>query len=251
MGRASTMVMPEELPLGDVFGRRVGSHFASLLGAHGVRLVCGDGLERLEPRDAAEGEARPRVGSVVTRSGRRIDADLVVMATGAVPDVMLARAGGLELGGSGGISCSARLETSVPGVWAAGDVCEYQSALHGRPVRIEHWEVAAAQGRAVAASMLGDGRDFEEVPYFWSDLADWCRVEYVGPSGPWDAEVVRGSIEDGEFTVFHLDGDRVVGALTIGREDDLVHGARLLYRREALGSRVRALADPAVDLSAL
>ena len=130
-------------------------------------------------------------------------------------------------------------------------MCEYQSSLHGRPVRIEHWEVAAAQGRAVAASMLGQGRDFEEVPYFWSDLADWCRVEYVGPAAPWDSEVVRGSIEDGDFTVFHLSGDRVVGALTVGRDDDLVHAALRRRRRRALGDRVRALADPAVDLITL
>ena len=251
MGRASTMVMPERLPLSEVFGARVGAHFAGLLESHGVRLICGDGLSRLEPRPGGDEGARPRVGRVVTESGREIDADVVVMATGAVPDVMLARAAGLELGETGGVRCSARLETSVPGIWAAGDVCEYASSLHGGPVRIEHWEVAAAQGRAVAASMLGQGRDFEEIPYFWSDLADWCRVEYVGPSAPWDAEVVRGSLDDGDFTVFHLAGDRVVGALTVGREDDLVHAARLLHRRTGLGDRVRALADPAVDLVTL
>ena len=194
MGRASTMVMIEAMPLGDAFGPRAGSYFAGLLRSHGVTVVCGDGLERLVPGPAAPDEPRPRVGRVVTQGGVEIDADLVVMATGAVPDVMLARSAGLRLGESGGVACSARLETSAPGVWAAGDMCEYASALHGRSVRIEHWEVAAAQGRAVAAAMLGEGRDFEEVPYFWADLADWCRVEYVGPSGPWDAEVVRGSI---------------------------------------------------------
>ena len=251
MGRTATMVMTESAPLADVFGTRVGAHFAELLTGHGVELVCGDPLARLEPGPGGDGEVRPRVGRVVTGAGVEIDADLVVMATGAVPDVMLARAAGLELGATGGVRCSPRLETAVTGVWAAGDVCEYESPLHGGPVRIEHWEVAAAQGRAVAASMLGAGRDFEEVPYFWSDLGDWCRVEYVGPVAPWDSEMLRGSMADGDFTVFHLAGDRVVGALTVGREDDLVHAARLLYRREALGSRVRALADPAIDLATL
>ncbi|CAA9474053.1 MAG: Ferredoxin reductase [uncultured Solirubrobacteraceae bacterium] len=251
MGRASTVVMPEEAPLSEVFGARVGAYFAGLLGSHGVKLICGDGLGRLEPRAGAGEGDRPRVGRVVTESGVELDADLVVMATGAVPDVMLARAAGLELGETGGVRCTARLETSAPGIWAAGDMCEYASPLHGRPVRIEHWEVAAAQGRAVAASMLGQGRDFEEVPYFWSELADWCRVEYVGPSAPWDSEVVRGSLGDGDFTIFHLAGDRVVGALAVGREDDLVHAARLLHRRAGLGDRVSALGDPAVALSAL
>ena len=252
MGRPATMVMIEDMPLADVFGSRVGGYFGGLLASHGVRMVCGDGLARLEPQaDGEEEGARPRVGRVVTASGVELDADLVVMATGAVPDVMLARAAGLDLGDSGGVRCSARLETSVPDVWAAGDMCEYMSSLHGGPVRIEHWEVAAAQGRAVAASMLGHGRDFEEVPYFWSDLADWCRIEYVGPAAAWDSEVVRGSLEGGSFTVFHLAGDRVVGALTVGREDDLVHAARLMHRREALGEHVGALADPAVALSTL
>ncbi len=250
-GRGCTMVMTEDLPLSDAFGTTVGAYFADLLGRHGVRIICGDALSRLEPQGASPDEARPRVGRVVTEAGVTVDADLVVMATGAVPDVMLARAAGLELGETGGVRCSARLETSVAGIWAAGDMCEYESSLHGGPVRIEHWEVAAAQGRAVAASMLGRGRPFEEVPYFWSDLADWCRVEYVGPSARWDTEVVRGSIADGEFSVFHLAGDRVVGALTVGREDDLVHAARLMHRGQALGNRVRALSDPAVDLVTL
>ncbi len=251
MGRAATMVMTEEVPLADGFGPRAGEFFAGLLREHGVAIVCGDGIARLDARPGQGDEPRPRVGRVVTESGVELDADLVVMATGAVPDVMLARAAGLELGVTGGVACSSRLETSAPGVWAAGDVCEYESSLHGGPVRIEHWEVAAAQGRAVAASMLGQGRDFDEVPYFWSDLADWCKVEYVGAGARRDGEVVRGSLEVGDFTVFQLHGDRVVGALTVGREDDLIHAARLLHRREGLGSRVEALGDLSVDLAAL
>ena len=107
---------------------------------------------------------------------------MVVMGTGAVPDVMLARSAGLELGETGGIACSARLETSAPGVWAAGDACEYDSVVHGRRLRIEHWEVARAQGAAVAAAILGSREPFAEIPYFWSDLADWCTLEYVGPA---------------------------------------------------------------------
>lgn len=251
MGRAATMVMTEAAPLADGFGPRAGDFFAGLLRDHGVEMVCGAGVARLEARPGQDDEPRPRVGRVVTEAGVELDADLVVMATGAVPDVTLARTAGLELGATGGIACSARLETSAPGVWAAGDVCEYESRLHGGPVRIEHWEVAAAQGRAAAASMLDEGREFDEVPYFWSDLADWCKVEYVGSGAGRDGEVVRGSLEDGDFTVFHLRGDRVVGALTVGREDDLLHAARLLHRREGLGSRVEALGDESTDLTTL
>ena len=251
MGHGVTMVMTEAAPMADGLGPNAGAFFASLLSRHGVEMYCGDGVARLEARPGQDDEPRPRVGRVITEAGIELEADAVVMATGAVPDIMLARAAGLELGPTGGIACSSRLETSSPGVWAAGDVCEFRSSHHGGPIRIEHWEVAAAQGRAVAASMLGQGVDFEEVPYFWSDLSDWCKVEYVGTGAGRDGELVRGSIEDGHFTVFHLLGDRVVGAATVGREDDLIHAARLLRRREGLGTRVAALADESVGLAAL
>jgi 3-phenylpropionate/trans-cinnamate dioxygenase ferredoxin reductase subunit len=154
-------------------------------------------------------------------SGRSIGADAVVMGTGVMPDVMLARSAGLELGDSGGVRCSPRLETSVAGIWAAGDICEYDSVVHGRRLRIEHWEVARGQGAAVARGILGSDGPFDDIPYFWSDLSDWASLEYVGPAARWDREVVRGSVGDGEFSVFYLDGGRVAGALSVGRGDDL------------------------------
>ena len=130
---------------------------------------------------------------MVAKSGLRLEADAVVMGTGAVPDVMLARAAGLELGESGGVRVDAQLESSAPGVFAAGDVAEYRSVVHdGRPLRVEHWDVAINQGRVAARNMLGRGRDYAVVPYFFSDLADWASLEYVGPASDWDAEVIRG-----------------------------------------------------------
>ena len=76
--------------------------------------------------------------------------------------------------------------------------------------------------------MTGDPGPYDEMPYFWSDLADWATLEYVGPAASWDREVVRGSFDDGEFTVFYLDGGQVAGALTVGRSDDLEHAKRLM-----------------------
>jgi len=251
MGRRCAMVMEEQLPLSAGFGDQAGAYFAGLLRGHGVELVCGDPLAGFKPAPPSGDEERPRVGAVVTASGRELPADVVAMGTGAVPDVMLARGGGLELGDSGGVACSAALETSAPGVWAAGDICEYDSVVHGRRLRIEHWEVAAAQGRAVARAMLGEVGDFEDVPYFWSDLADWAKAEYVGPAAGWDSEVVRGSLEGGDFTIFYLDGSRIVAALTVGRPDDLAHAARLLRAGTEVGAAKAALADPGVALASL
>ena len=225
-GKRCTLVMQEELPLSLGFGRTAGEFFAGVLGSHGVEWVGGDALGRFE------GDGR--VQRVVTESGRSVDADLVVMGTGAVPDVMLARSAGLDLGETGGIACSSRLETSASDVWAAGDACEYDSVVHGRRLRVEHWEVARAQGAAVAAAIMGSQEPFAEIPYFWSDLADWCSLEYVGPASEWDEEVVRGSVDDGEFTIFYLHEGRVAAALTVGRSDDLDRARELMRSGETV-----------------
>jgi len=239
LGRRCTMVMLEEAPLSAHFGPTAGEFFGGLLSEHGVELVCGDGLERLEGSD--------RVERVVCASGRRLEADMVVMGTGVMPDVMLARAAGLELGESGGVACSADLETSVRGIWAAGDMCEFDSVLHGRRVRIEHHEVARAQGAAVAVAMLGTRRPYSEVPYFWTDLSDWCTAEWVGVTEAPEREIVRGSVQDGKFSVLHLAGGRLVAALSVGRDDDLAHARRLIASATDLSGREAELAGGDLD----
>ena len=91
----------------------------------------------------------------------------------------------------------------MPGIYAAGDICEYDSVVHGRPLRIEHWDVAFNQGKTAALNMLGRDVAHEEIPYFFSDLADWASMEYVGPGT--GEPVIRGSMDDGEFTAFYVD----------------------------------------------
>jgi len=221
LGKRCTLVMQEAAPLSNGFGETAGRFFEGLLRSHGVECVTADPLASFEGSDE-------RVTAVVTESGRRVEADMVVMGTGAQPDVMLARAAGLELGETGGVRCDASLATSAPGVWAAGDVCEYDSVVHGRRLRVEHFEVARAQGRAAAEAMLGSDAPFAEVPYFWADLADWCTLEYVGPAASWDEEEIRGSIESGEFSIFYGSEGRVVAALSVGRPEDLDEARRLI-----------------------
>jgi 3-phenylpropionate/trans-cinnamate dioxygenase ferredoxin reductase subunit len=215
LGVACTMVFPESAPLALQFGDQVGGWVRSLLEARGIEVVGGEGVERFE----GSGEDVERV---VTSSGRSLDCNLVVVGVGAVPDVMLARSAGLALGSRGGMLCSSSLETSAAGVFAAGDCAEYESPLHGGPVRIEHHEVAVGQGRCAARNVLGAGEAYDDVPYFWSDLADWATLEAVGPAvDGWDSEEVRGSFDDGEFSVFYSKGGRLVAAMTCGRADDL------------------------------
>ena len=242
LGKRCTLVMLEDAPLATTFGAAAGEFFGALLRDHGVELVAADALERFE----GSGE---RVERVVTAAGREIDADMVVIGAGVMPDVMLARAAKLELGETGGVACSADLETSARGVFAAGDMCEYDSELHGGPARIEHFEVAVAQGKAAAAAMLGTRRPFTEVPYFWTDLADWATAEWVGTGALADHEIVRGSVADGAFSVLRVAGGRIVAALSVERGEDLAAAQRLIAERVDVGGRLGELAD--VDLETL
>ena len=241
MGVECTILMQEDVCLSPQFGGEVGAFFQGLLESHGVRAFGGDSLERYEGSDG-------RVTRVVSQRGVELDCDLVVVGAGVVPDVMLARGAGLELGEDGGVGCSSRLETSVPGLYAAGDMCEWDSPLHGRPVRIEHWDVAAEHGRTAARNMMGADVAHDAVPYFWSELADWAKLEYVG-IGTGDRQVIRGSLDDGEFTAFSLDGDRVVAAVTVGRPEDLMHARRWMAGGETPSAG--ALADTGTDLAGL
>jgi 3-phenylpropionate/trans-cinnamate dioxygenase ferredoxin reductase subunit len=221
LGVGVTVLMQEELVLDRHFGAAVGGFFQRLMEARGVEFVGADALERFE----GDGE---RVSRVVTVAGHELDCDLVVIGAGVIPDVMLARAAKLDLGETGGVRCSSRLETSLSGVYAAGDMAEYDSVLHGRPLRIEHWDVAEQQGRTAALNMLGRDVAHDTVPYFWSDLADWASMEYVGvppgePEGRPSAEpLFRGSLEEGGFTAYYTEaGGRLSAALSVGRREDL------------------------------
>ncbi|MCW2951675.1 MAG: FAD-dependent pyridine nucleotide-disulfide oxidoreductase [Conexibacter sp.] len=246
LGAQCTILMQEAVTLERGFGRRAGAFFQQRLQEHGVEVIGVDALERFEG-------AGDRVERVVTAAGRVLPADAVVIGAGVVPDVMLARAAGLALDEQlGGIACDERLRTSARGLWAAGDVAAYDSVIHGRRLRVEHWDVALAQGRTVARSMLGEDVVHDVVPYFFSDLADWASLEYVGPAADWDQEVVRGSFEAGEFSLWYLAGGRVGGTLSVGRSEDLQHARRLIAAGTVLDEAALArLADPASDLGSL
>jgi 3-phenylpropionate/trans-cinnamate dioxygenase ferredoxin reductase subunit len=224
-GRKCTLVMQESLPLSLGFGPTAAEFFAGVLRDHGIDWVANDELARFEGSGS-------RVGKVVTAGGRELAADAVVLGIGVTPDVTLAKAAGLALADSGGIACTQSLQTSAPGVYAAGDNCDYDSVVHGRRLRVEHWEHARAQGAHVGRVIAGGDAPFTEIPYFWSDLADWATLEYVGPASHWDDEVIRGSIDDGEFTIFYLARGTVTAALTVGRSDDLDRARELMTRDE-------------------
>ena len=117
-------------------------------------------------------------------------------------------------------------------------MCEYASVTHGgRRIRVEHVEHAKAQGAHVARAIMGADEPFGEVPYFYSDLADWLALESVGPAYAWDEEVVTGSMEDGAFGVWFLEGGHVRGALSAGGGLDLDRARALIVSGERVGGR--------------
>jgi 3-phenylpropionate/trans-cinnamate dioxygenase ferredoxin reductase subunit len=237
MGKKATIVMLEDATFERTFGKQAGRFFQGLLESHGVVIHGGDGLERFEGADG-------RVGKVVTTGGLELPADAVVVGAGVAPDIALAKRAGLQIGERGGVLCSSRLESSVPGIYAAGDIAEYDSAMHDGHVRIEHWDVAFNHGKTAALNMLGQDAPHEVVPYFFSVLGDWGELEYVGPAYEWDEEIVRGAYEDGEFTTWYLKNGKLAAALTFGRSDDLEHARELISARTALTDAERGeLAD--------
>jgi 3-phenylpropionate/trans-cinnamate dioxygenase ferredoxin reductase subunit len=242
LGKRATVVMQEERTLERGFGKRAGRFVEELLQAHGVTVHGEDELERFEGDGG--------VAKVITRGGLELEAEAVVIGAGVAPDTGLAKRAGLEIGELGGVRCSSRLQSSAEGVYAAGDMCEYDSKMHGGYRRIEHWDVAFNQGKTAALNMLGRDIPHETVPYFYSVLGDWGELEYVGPAKEWDEEIVRGSYEDGKFTTWYLKEGKVKAALTFGRADDLEHAKRLIADAGALDDRQREqLADEDSDLA--
>jgi 3-phenylpropionate/trans-cinnamate dioxygenase ferredoxin reductase component len=242
LGSECTMVMLEERALIRSFGREAATYFHDLLAGHGITLHAEDELDRFEGADG-------RVTNVVTKNGREIAADAVVIGAGVNPDVMLARGAGLELGETGGVRVNSRLESGTPGIYAAGDMAEYESVVHGgRRIRVEHWDVAFNHGKTAALNMLDKDVAHDVVPYFFSDLSDWAAIEYVGPAYDWDREVIRGSVDDGAFSVFYLRDGRVQGALSVGRSEDLQHARRFIAEHTEIGDRADALGDLSTDL---
>jgi 3-phenylpropionate/trans-cinnamate dioxygenase ferredoxin reductase subunit len=218
-GTKCTIVAMEDVALERVLGERAGRWFQGRLEEHGVTFHGGQSLS------AFEGDGRVR--AVVTESGLAVECDTVVVGAGVRPDAMLAQRAGLEVDQTG-IVCDSKLQTSAAGIYAAGDCCSYESVVHGRRIHVEHWDVAMQQGIKGAANMLGAEEDYDVVPYFFSDLADWASMEYVGPAYEWDREVWRGSEDEGEFSVWYLQGERVAGCLSVGRSEELAEARQML-----------------------
>lgn len=207
------VVSPDATPLGRVVGDQVGSFLRRLHEEHGVVFHLGEAVAAIEP------------SAVVTASGKRIAADLVLVAIGVRPSVGLASAAGLAV--DRGISVDAYLETSASGVFAAGDVARFPDARSGKPIRVEHWTVAQNMGATAAENMLGARRKFTTVPFFWSVHYD-VTLSYVGHAESPAEASVEGRLEDRDCRIRYQEDGAVRAVLTVGRDRESLDAERRL-----------------------
>jgi NADPH-dependent 2,4-dienoyl-CoA reductase/sulfur reductase-like enzyme len=218
LGVGVTVVEQAPAPLARVLGVELGAACAALHTVNGTDVRCSTTVEAIEGRDTVE--------AVRLSDSSMIDADLVVVGVGVVPNTEWLEGSGLTIGD--GVVCDARLSAGPEGVFAAGDVARWDNELFGRQMRVEQWTNAAEQGRHVAAALLEPRASlpFRGANYFWSDQYG-VRIQFTGVPEADETLVVEGSIAEGRFGAWYRRDDRLVGALTIG-------SARLARRSKAL-----------------
>jgi 3-phenylpropionate/trans-cinnamate dioxygenase ferredoxin reductase subunit len=236
LGHDVTLITNLPRPLERVLGPEVADVYRDLHLEHGVRLVHG----RVS---ALEGDRR--VEGLRLADGRQLATDLVVAGVGAVPRLKLAMRGGLDLR-EGGIAVDEHLRSSVPNIYAAGDVAAAWHPRYGRHLRIEHWDNAIRQGRTAAANILGANQVYDRIPYFYSDQYD-LGMEYRGYAPEWGRVVVRGDVAGRKFHAFWLADSRVVAAMNANLWDDAKALRQLVESEERVD--LQRLADPTVPLA--
>jgi NADPH-dependent 2,4-dienoyl-CoA reductase/sulfur reductase-like enzyme len=199
------VVAPDRRPLERVLGREFGDFIRALHEQHGV-------VFHLE-ETATEIDAT----NVKLKGGATLPADLVVVGIGVRPRIQLAERAGLKI--DRGVAVNEYLETSVPGIFAAGDIARWPDARNGEHLRIEHWVVAERQGQTAARNMLGQRQRFSDVPFFWSQHYD-VPINYIGHAEKWDGLEIEGDIQARDCLVRYRRNGTVLAVASIFRDVD-------------------------------
>jgi 3-phenylpropionate/trans-cinnamate dioxygenase ferredoxin reductase subunit len=235
-GLEVTVIEPASVPLERVMGAEVGAIYRDIHTDHGVDMLMGTGVEAFEGDEAVE--------RVRTSDGRVIECDFVVVGVGVQPRIQLAAQAGLDV--DNGILVDEHLETSVSGVFAAGDVANARHPFYGDRIRVEHWAYALHQGPAAARNMLGQAGPFDRLPYFFSDQYE-VGMEYSGFARDWDRVVFRGDPATREFIAFWISDERVVAGMNVNVWDVNDPIRRLIGERVTVDDRRLADADVPID----
>jgi 3-phenylpropionate/trans-cinnamate dioxygenase ferredoxin reductase component len=237
LGHDVTLISNRPRPLERILGPEVADVYRDAHLRHGGHLINGEVT-------ALVGDQR--VSAVGVAGGDRLDADLVVAGVGAAPRLKLAQRAGLEIR-EGGIATDEYLRSSVPSIYAAGDVAAAWHPRYARHLRVEHWDNAIRQGKAAAANILGAGAPYVRTPYFFSDQFD-LGMEYRGFAPEWGRVIIRGDLDARKFHAFWLADGRVIAAMNVNLWDDGKELRRLVESEERIDPA--RLADAAVSLAA-
>ena len=233
-----TVVEPASVPLERVLGKEIGAVYRDIHTDQGVRMLMGTGVEAFEGDGVVE--------RVRTSDGRVIDCDFVVVGVGVQPRTTLAAQAGMAV--DNGVLVDEHLQTSVPGVFAAGYVANSDHPFYGERIRVEHWANALNQGPVAARNMVGHNVAYDRLPYFFSDQYD-VGMEYTGFARAWDRVVFRGDPATREFVAFWLVEDRVVAGMNVNVWDVTDSIKRLISERVVVDDRT--LSDHDVPLEKL